>query len=299
MAEVVVIGGTGTLGRAIVNTLNKNNKDTTILILSRDEQKQAVMRREYGPNVSFALGDVTREDSLDPYLRGASVVFHVAALKHVDIVEENVHQAMLTNYFGVVNAYRACDRAGVKHLVFSSTDKAVDPINAYGFSKAAAEKFLFSANAQSRSHKLRASVYRWGNVIGSTGSVIPYFVKTLIEEKTAYITDLGMTRYWIPIEWAVNYMLFTYKNAKEDTAMIPTNMKCAPVVDVIGAIADILDISGHKVTVTGIRAGEKLHETMISEHAEYCPDDSRSDEKYTRDELISLLTPIVNREAKR
>ncbi len=287
--RVTILGGTGSLGKAIAKHIQDNWQSTEITIVSRDEQKHAAMKREF-PKLKYALADIRDVSSIYPHLLGRETVFHVAALKHVDLMEDAPIECIKTNVWGTENVARAAISSGVKHVVFSSTDKAVDPINAYGYSKALSEKILFSLNREQKQTKF--SVYRWGNVLGSNGSVIPYFAKTLKDSGRAYLTHPDMTRFWLPIEWAVHYMLRTYQDAYIDRAMIPPNMKAAFVKDVIDVVAEIVGANVYTITDTGLRPGEKLHEAMVSMHSGM-NFQSNTAEMYTRSELTTLLLPIV------
>ena len=287
--SVLILGGTGTLGRALTKYILEHSPNSKITILSRDEHKQAQMKREF-PKVQFVLGDISDFQSISDAFKGKTVVFHVAALKHVDIMEENPVECWKTNVKGTQNAALASQIWGVKHFIFSSTDKAIDPINSYGICKAFSEKLIFDMNR--KGSKTKFSVYRWGNVLGSQGSAIPFFAKTLKTERTAYLTDAKMTRFWIPIEWAVHYMLHTFHSASVTNAMIPPTMKTASTLNVIETIAEILEVENYEVVSTGLRPGEKIHEAMVSQHS-LSGYDSSSWPTYSKDELRSMLEPIV------
>ncbi len=288
-SNVLILGGTGTLGRALVRTLSHEYPGINISVLSRDEHKQAHMRREF-PKVRFIIGDIRDLDQR--HFVKQDIVFHVAALKHVDGCEANVGECIKTNVLGTMNAADAAIAAGVRHFIFSSTDKAVDPINTYGYSKALSEKVLISYNKLNLGTKF--SIYRWGNVLGSQGSVIPIFAETLRKERAAYITHQSMTRYWLPIDWAVRFMLRTFPDARTDRAMICPNMKSASVLNIVKAVASIVGVPQYRVAPTGVRPGEKIHEVMESQHAPTVtvPSSDAADE-YTEEELIEMLKPIL------
>ncbi len=282
--KYVIIGGTGTLGTCLIEKLYADNE---ITCFSRDELKQQDMKRRF-PNVRYVIGDIRDKQSLRPVVAGADAVFHVAALKHVDVLEENPTEAIKTNILGTINVAEACMEAGVEHVVFSSTDKAVLPINTYGMTKAVSERYLLSLNA--RQSKTHFAVYRWGNVLGSRGSVIHTFAKSIREEGQVRVTDPRMTRFWIHISDAVDFMLDTYQNADPKEPMIP-KMKAAPVMEIAEAMAKLIGVDNLKVSFVGLRAGEKIHETLISSH-EYCV---RSDNcpKLSPDELEAMLKRVV------
>jgi UDP-N-acetylglucosamine 4,6-dehydratase len=287
--RVTILGGTGSLGKAITRSLQNAEPSSEITIVSRDEHKHAAMKREF-PRCKFAIGDIRDISSIYPHIRGRDTVFHVAALKHVDLMEDAPLECIKTNVWGTENVANAAINCGVKHVIFSSTDKAVDPINTYGYSKALSEKLLYKFNREQTGTKF--SVYRWGNVLGSNGSAVPYFAETLLKQSRAYITHPEMTRFWLPLEWAVHYMLRTYQDAYIDRAMIPPNMKAAYVKDVIEVVAEVLGVQIYTLTETGIRPGEKLHEVMTSMHGEF-NFSSDTAEKYSRQELRDLLSPII------
>jgi len=253
-----IIGGTGTLGRELIRQL-RIRKTTEITVLSRDECKQQQLVKDF-PGVHCIIGDVRDRESLRPAVEGADAVFHVAAMKHLDVVEKNPEQALLTNVQGTFNVAKACEDAKVKWVAFSSTDKAVEPVNIYGHTKAICERYLLARNNR-RPDGPRYSVYRWGNVLGSRGSVVHTFADALKKSKPIPMTDHRMTRFWINIEDAVRYMLETFRDAKADKVMVP-EMKAATVVDLAKAVAYVLGVSNQGFERIGPRKGEKLHESL-------------------------------------
>lgn len=281
--KVVIIGGTGTLGRELTRQLYDH---ADITCISRDELKQKELARDF-PAVKCQIGDVRDRECLRHSFSSAEVIFHVAALKHVDTVEDNPLEAFKTNVVGTVNVAEIACEMGVPHVVFSSTDKAVLPVNAYGHTKALSEKFLYAMNR--RDNPTKFAVYRWGNVLGSRGSVIHLFAKSL-DEKKICLTHPDMTRFWIHIEDAVRFMLDTYKDAPIDRAMIPP-MKASSVVRLADAIARYKGVKDYDMEVIGIRPGEKIHEQLESNH-DFC---LRSDtcEHYTDSELDSMVREVL------
>lgn len=294
MDKILILGGTGTLGSELINQLYQPDKTNRpeITVLSRDEHKQSALKKRF-PDIICKIGDIRNPDPLWALSRDKDVVFHVAALKHVDILEDNIGECVRVNIDGTFNAVDAAKSNGVKYFVFSSTDKAVDPINVYGYSKAIAEKYVLSQNDGSGT---RFSVYRWGNVLGSNGSVIPHFIKLLKAGLPIPITSNDMTRFWIPIEDAVSFMLFTFKNAYRGKATVPPLMKSASVLSVVDALSKILDKRPKEIEDVGLRPGEKIHESLFSIHSDYYLA-SNTSETYTEEELIELLTPIVKAHA--
>lgn len=280
-----ILGGTGTLGKALVDQLlRRGHRQDQITVISRDELKQSKMRRSF-PSIKYKLGDVRDKARMMEVIDG-DVVFYAAALKQVDTIENNVSEAIKTNVIGAINVADACRHNFITHCVFCSTDKAVLPINAYGYTKGLAEKYFLSLNGGKNTH---FTVCRWGNVAASRGSVIPCFVDLLKSGKTVNITDIKMTRFWMKIEDAASFMLDTYLSKPTETK-IP-DMKAAPVILVLDCIAEILGCE-YSYKVTGIRPGEKIHESLWTSH-EHCIKSNDENIQFSRDELIDFLTPIV------
>ncbi len=285
MAKHLIIGGTGTLGTALVERLVTAGHD--VAVFSRCELKQSQMRQRF-PDVRFILGDIRDPRSINGSMRGVDTVFHVAALKHVEVGEENPVEFIKTNINGTINVAEAALAAGVKHVVFSSTDKAVLSVNTYGMTKGISERYLLSLNK--RYDATRFAVYRWGNVAGSRGSVIHSFVRSLKDSRGVQITDPRMSRFWIHLDDAVDFMLKSYPDAATDRVMIPP-MKAAKVTELAEGLAAILKIKNYTVTFSGLRAGEKIHEVLESNH-EFC---IRSDtaQQFSPEELKTLLRRVL------
>jgi UDP-N-acetylglucosamine 4,6-dehydratase/5-epimerase len=289
--SIVVLGGTGTLGTAILHHLQQNSTDCHVTVVSRDEQKQQAMKSSF-PEVTFKIGDIRNYDSVMDALRDEDIVFHVAAMKHIDLVEDNLEEAFKTNVLGSFNVGRAAIERQVKSVIFSSTDKAVLPINAYGMMKALSEKYFLDLSLNSY---LPSSPYfyvmRWGNVCGSRGSAVHLFAKTLEQEGRVYITDRRMTRFWIPIEDAVKFMFANLNQGIFPTEVLYPEMKAASVERVAAAIARIKGITDYQVKEVGLRKGEKIHECLESNH-EFC---IRSDTapQFTDDELDAMLRRVL------
>lgn len=283
---IVILGGTGTLGKELTRLLLEINPSTAITVLSRDEQKQQECRSLF-PSVRYVIGDVRDRDTLRQAMHGAETVFLLAAMKHVDVVERNPLEGIKTNVFGAMNVAEEAIAAGVSHVVFSNTDKAVLPITTYGYTKALAQNLLLAQNGRSAT---RFCAYNWGNVIASRGSVIPLFVRSLADQRKVCLTDARMSRFWIPIEETARFMLATYRTAARDRAMIPP-IKAAKLVRVAEAVAKIMGVTSYKVDVIGLRGTEKLYEVLETGH-DGC---LRSDlcEQYTDQELQQLLRPVV------
>lgn len=282
----LITGGTGTLGNALVQYI-EGCKDELfypgrVTIFSRDELKQKQMQKRY-PNCRYVIGDVRDRDAVERVVRDHDVVFHFAALKHVDVGEENPDEAIKTNLDGTRVLAQACERFGVQKLIFSSTDKAVEPVNTYGMAKGLAERLLVN------SYRPMSWVFRWGNVVGSRGSVIPFFVEKIKNDETLPITHPDMTRFWIRIEEAVDFIMRTIHGKNSSEVYIPS-MKGYPILGIIEILGKILGKTP-KIKEVGLRPGEKIHECLLSTndfsiHSNNC-------EQYTEQEMLELLGPLT------
>ena len=283
--NILIIGGTGTLGKTVVEMLYNH---CNITILSREESKQQALKKQY-PKCKFVIGDIRDAESLSPHFYGKDTVFHFAAMKHVDVAEANPEESVKINLIGSINVGKLAVACGVPYTVFTSTDKAVLPINTYGMCKGISEKYFFNLNDEQNITKF--SVFRYGNVLGSRGSVIHGFLKTLKEKNTVHITDARMSRFWIDIKDAAKFILDNYESAPSDVAMIPP-MKASRIVKLAELCARHLNLNNYEVKYCGIRAGEKLHEVVHSSH-DVCV---RSDnvEEYSDDELLNLIERAAN-----
>lgn len=288
-ASYVLFGGTGTLGRETVRQLLSRPGTGLIRIVSRDELKQKQMAAEFSSQrLEFRLGDIRDFESIRDTVSTGSDIFHFAALKHIDVCEENPEEAIRTNILGSMNVVRAARAAHARMCVFSSTDKAVDPINLYGMCKGISERLML---AQNGSGMTQFSVFRWGNVAASRGSFLPEIVARLKAGESIPVTHPHMSRFWIRIEDAVSFMLRRYQDASTTEAEIPP-MRAATLMSVINTAASLLDVATLRVHQVGMRKGEKLHEAITSSHS-LLPVDSQSCEQYSREELIEFLKPIV------
>lgn len=287
--KTVVIGGTGSLGTAIIQRIAATRP---VVCFSRGEAAQKTLSQRF-PHVEMQIGDVRDRERVREVVRDAETVFLLAAIKHIDVAESNPIEAVKTNVLGAVNVAEECLAAGVKHVVFSNTDKAVLPITTYGYTKALAQNYLLAQNSH---HKTKFSVFNWGNIIASRGSAVPIFVSSLLKDRVVYITDPKMSRFWLRIETAADFMIDNYAKAPKDRALIPP-VKGATVVRVIEACARILGITGYRLEVIGLRGVEKFSEVLESTHQGCLRSDTC--EQYTDQELDMLLTDIVQAEAKR
>jgi UDP-N-acetylglucosamine 4,6-dehydratase len=263
---VLVTGGTGSFGRAFARAVCAEFTPRKLIIFSRDELKQYEMAQDFPqPFMRWFIGDVRDEARLEMAMREADYVIHAAALKHVPIAEYNPFECIQTNVYGAQNVVTAAIKRGVKRVVALSTDKAANPINLYGASKLASDKIFCAADAMAGDHGPIFSVVRYGNVVGSRGSVAPYFQKLVAEGATELpITDARMTRFWITLEQGVNFVLSSLAVMRGGEIFVP-KIPSMSMVEMARAIAPQLP---HRIV--GIRPGEKLHEVMVPE------DDSRS-----------------------
>lgn len=264
-SSVLITGGTGSLGKSLVSFLLKNTKVRRIAILSRDELKQHHMRAEYADNLRLRwfLGDVRDSQRLEHAFHNVDFVIHAAALKQVDTAEYNPMEFIKTNVLGSQNVIDAAISTGVKKVVALSTDKASSPINLYGATKLTADKLFVAANNYGHAYGTTFSVVRYGNVMGSRGSVIPYFKQLALEKKALPITDIRMTRFLISLDQAVNFVVDSLEMMTGGELYVP-RIPSIKIVDLAQAVAP-----GSQMVEIGMRPGEKLHEEMIS------ADDSR------------------------
>jgi len=269
-SSVLVTGGTGSFGKAFIKTLLLHSKVRRLVIFSRDELKQFEMQRDFDPldkegRLRYFIGDVRDADRLLMAFRGIDYVVHAAALKHVPAAEYNPFECIRTNVVGAENVVQASLRSGVKRVLALSTDKAANPINLYGASKLASDKIFVAANHLSGRDGTSFAVVRYGNVVGSRGSVVPFF-RQLVEQGSDHlpITDPRMTRFWITLEKGVEFVCSCLSVMQGGDIFIP-KIPSMKMVDLATALAP-----GLEQRVIGIRPGEKLHEVMITE------DDARS-----------------------
>ncbi len=256
--SILVTGGTGTFGRAFVKRVLSRYKVRRLAIYSRDEFKQFEMQQVFnGPEMRYFLGDVRDADRLVQAMRGVDFVIHAAALKQVPAAEYNPLECVRTNVDGAENVIRAALANEVEKVIALSTDKAVSPVNLYGATKLVSDKLFVAANNIAGGHRTVFSVVRYGNVVGSRGSVVPHFRK-LLEQGTDHlpITDPRMTRFWITIEQGVDFVFRSFERMQGGEIFVP-RIPSVRITDVAEAMAP-----GVPQRVVGIRPGEKLHEVM-------------------------------------
>ena len=261
--SILVTGGTGSFGKAFIKTALARYAPRRIVVFSRDELKQYEMEQtipaEHRDRVRFFIGDVRDAERLELAMREIDVVIHAAALKQVPAAEYNPFECVKTNIHGAENVVMAALRTGVSRIVALSTDKAASPINLYGASKLASDKIFVAANNVSGSQDTRFAVVRYGNVLGSRGSVVPFFRQLIADGATRLpITHPDMTRFWITLQQGVDFVLSSLAIMNGGEIFVP-KIPSMKVVDVARALAPDLEHD-----VVGIRPGEKMHETMVT-----------------------------------
>jgi UDP-N-acetylglucosamine 4,6-dehydratase len=259
-SDVLVTGGTGSFGKTFIRHVLENHDPHRVVVFSRDELKQYEARQLFDddPRLRWFIGDVRDRDRLVRAMHGVDHVVHAAALKQVDTAEYNPFEYVRTNVYGSQNVIEAAIDAGVRKVVALSTDKASSPINLYGATKLVADKLFVSANHYAAHHRTRFAVVRYGNVMGSRGSVIPFFRKLATAGRSLPITDKRMTRFWITLDQAVLFVVDSFDMMAGGELYVP-RIPSMRVVDLANAVAP--DAPTHEI---GIRPGEKLHEEMIS-----------------------------------
>jgi len=276
---VLITGGTGSFGKKFVARILKSDV-RKVIVFSRDELKQYEMSQEFrDPRIRFFIGDVRDERRLHRAFDGVDIVVHAAALKHVTACEYNPFEAVRTNVIGAQNVIEAAIDRGVRKVIALSTDKAASPINLYGATKLAADKLFVAANAYVGDKPTRFAVVRYGNVVGSRGSVIPFFHQ-LRETGSLPVTDKRMTRFWITLDQGVQFVLDSLARMKGGEIFVP-KIPSVKVVDLARVIAP-----NCKVQYIGIRPGEKLHEAMITE------DDARRTVEFDSYYIITPESPV-------
>jgi UDP-N-acetylglucosamine 4,6-dehydratase len=257
--SVLVTGGTGSFGRKFIRATLRHTDARRIIVYSRDELKQYEMQQEFEgeSRLRFFIGDVRDKDRLERALDGVQAVVHAAALKQVPAAEYNPFEAVKTNIHGAQNVIDACIDQGVERVIALSTDKASSPINLYGATKLVSDKLFVQGNAYAGGKRTRFAVVRYGNVVGSRGSVVPFFQK-VAGTGVIPITDERMTRFWITLEQGVQFVLDNFDRMHGGELFVP-KIPSMRVTDLATAIAPKAEIE-----FVGIRPGEKLHEEMIS-----------------------------------
>jgi UDP-N-acetylglucosamine 4,6-dehydratase/5-epimerase len=281
-ARVLITGGTGSLGKKLTEMILAGNKTATLIIYSRDEFKQFQMQQAFtgvqNERLRFFLGDVRDGERLKRAMERVDYVIHAAALKQVPAAEYNPFEFVKTNVIGAENVINAALDNNVKHVVALSTDKAANPINLYGSTKLCSDKLFVSGNSYAGTRSTRFSVVRYGNVVGSRGSVIPFFLSKR-KEGVLPVTDARMTRFWITLEQGAALVLNALREMRGGEIWVP-RIPSMRLVDLARVIAPEC-----KQTIVGIRPGEKLHEVMIP------VDDGRMAVEYTNHYIIKPSFP--------
>jgi UDP-N-acetylglucosamine 4,6-dehydratase len=264
-SSILVTGGTGSFGKSFVRHVLDHADPTRVVVFSRDELKQYEARQMLGddPRLRWFIGDVRDKSRLARAMHGIDYVVHAAALKQVDTAEYNPSEYVYTNITGSQNVVDTAIDAGVQKVIALSTDKASSPINLYGATKLVADKLFVSGNHYAAHHPTRLAVVRYGNVMGSRGSVVPLFRKLAAEGRSLPITDKRMTRFWITLDQAVRFVVDSFDQMQGGELYVP-RIPSVRILDLVEAVAPAA--TTHEI---GIRPGEKLHEEMIA------PDDSR------------------------
>ncbi|GAA7063050.1 UDP-N-acetylglucosamine 4,6-dehydratase (inverting) [Helicobacter pylori] len=256
---ILITGGTGSFGKRFARKVLDTTNAKKIIVYSRDELKQSEMAMEFNdPRMRFFIGDVRDLEHLNYALEGVDICIHAAALKHVPIAEYNPLECIKTNIMGASNVINACLKNEVSQVIALSTDKAANPINLYGATKLCSDKLFVSANNFKGSSQTQFSVVRYGNVVGSRGSVVPFF-KKLVQNKASEIpiTDIRMTRFWITLDEGVSFVLQSLKRMHGGEIFVP-KIPSMKMTDLAKALTP-----NTPTKIIGIRPGEKLHEVMI------------------------------------
>jgi len=256
--NLLITGGTGSFGKQFIQTILKNYTPNKIIVFSRDELKQYEMAQIFNAKcMRYFIGDVRDLPRLQKAMSGVDFVIHAAALKHVPIAEYNPMECIKTNVMGAQNVVDACIANEVPYTIALSTDKAASPANLYGASKLVSDKLFVAANNLRGNHDIKFSVVRYGNVLGSRGSVIPFFKKLLREGVTSLpITEPNMTRFWITLQEGVDFVLKNFQRMQGGEIFVP-KIPSMKMIDIAKALAPNLSQE-----IIGIRPGEKLHEVM-------------------------------------
>jgi UDP-N-acetylglucosamine 4,6-dehydratase len=302
--SILITGGTGSFGKQYIRTILGHYNPHRIVVFSRDELKQFEMQQEFNQScMRYFIGDVRDKERLTMAMRGVDYVIHAAALKQVPAAEYNPTECIRTNIGGAENVVYAALANNVEKVIALSTDKAANPINLYGATKLCSDKLFVAGNNIAGGKKTRFSVVRYGNVVGSRGSVVPFF-KKLIAQGTDHlpITHKEMTRFWITLQQGVDFVLKNFERMKGGELFVP-KIPSVRIVDLASAIASDLP---HKIV--GIRPGEKLHEVMcpsddshltleFNDHFLIMPSikfHSRADNGYTQNMINEKGIPVVH-----
>jgi UDP-glucose 4-epimerase len=269
---ILIIGGTGSFGQAFLNRIIKS-QFKKINILSRDEKKQEDLRNFYkNSKISFYIGDIRDKMSILEPMQNVDYVFHAAALKQVPSCEFYPLEAIKTNVLGTQNVLDCAVESKVKKLIVLSTDKAVYPINAMGMTKALMEKIIIAKSRTLKKNETKVMITRYGNVLFSRGSVLPLFIKQIINKEKITVTDMNMTRFLMTLNDAINLVQFAINEGKNGNIYIPKTPG-ANIKTLVNALLSIYNYSKSKVSIIGIRHGEKINETLMSKEEKFLSKD--------------------------
>ena len=281
-ANVLIIGGTGTIGRNLVKRVLMESPKM-VMVYSRDEYKQYLLQNEFGKrqDLKYKIGDVRDYRSVLNIMSNIDYVFHTAAMKHIPACEYNPYEAVQTNIIGTSNVINAAIAQNVKKVVFSSSDKAISPTNTYGATKLIAERIIAATEYNNESSGTKFAIVRFGNVIGSRGSVIPLFVKQILHKNSITVTDFAMTRFMMTIDQATDLIIKALKESKGGETFV-LKMPVILLKDLVKVVSEEkckkhnLDPAAIKIEEIGLRPGEKMYEELMtydeSTHAWELPD---------------------------
>jgi UDP-N-acetylglucosamine 4,6-dehydratase len=286
--SVLITGGTGSFGKRFTDYLVKNYSPKKVIIYSRDELKQFEMQQHYNAScMRYFIGDVRDKERLISAMRDVDYVVHAAALKQVPAAEYNPNECIKTNIYGSQNVIDAAIAADVRRVIALSTDKAANPVNLYGATKLASDKLFVAANNMSGAKGPRFAVVRYGNVVGSRGSVVPFFHKLLHEGITKLpVTHAEMTRFWITLENGVEFVVKNFQRMQGGEIFVP-KIPSIRILDLVESISGNRDYE-----IVGIRPGEKLHEVMVPE--EMAHHSLEFDDHYVITPAIKFFDKTVN-----
>ena len=287
---IFISGGTGSFGKKFIEVLLNKYKPKKVIIYSRDEQKQVLLQQKWNAKkfsvIRYFIGDVRDLDRLKLAMMEVDIVIHAAALKHVDKAEYNPFEVIKTNILGAQNIITASIDSKVKKVIALSTDKASSPVNLYGATKLTSDKLFIAANNYTGRKKIKFSVVRYGNVLGSRGSVIPLFLKKK-SEGVLPVTDENMTRFNITLKEGVEFVLFSLKKMWGGEIFVP-KIPSYRIIDLVKAISP-----GARIKIVGIRPGEKIHEEMISQN------DAQNTIEYKNYFVITPNSQFINWDKKK
>lgn len=284
--SILITGGTGSFGRRFVKTVLTRFKPKRLIVYSRDELKQYEMQQEIqSAALRYFIGDIRDGDRLTQAMRGVDLVVHAAALKQLPAAEYNPMECIKTNVHGAENVIAAALDNDVENLIALSTDKAASPVNLYGATKLVSDKLFVAANNMTGKHRTRFAVVRYGNVVGSRGSVVPYFQKLIDRgDRDLPVTDARMTRFWITLDQGVAFVLAGFERMRGGEIFIP-KIPSVRILDLVESMRP-----GTKPRFIGVRPGEKIHEVMVT--ADDAIKTLEFDDHYVIQPSIVFITPV-------